>query len=79
MVSTLEQMQVPNGTGPGVRSSTRTLLASRTRCNVQGAALVPPPNLVVLKTCHVLYFIPLINIGMSFCSSIWRLYVVLSF
>ena len=34
MVSTLEQMQVPNGTGPGVRRSNRPLLASRTRCNV---------------------------------------------
>ena len=34
MVSTLEQMQVPNGTGPGVRRSKRPLLASRTRCNV---------------------------------------------
>ena len=30
----LEQMQVPNGTGPGVRRSKRPLLASRTRCNV---------------------------------------------
>ena len=30
MVSTLEQMQVPNGTGPGVRRSKRPLLASRT-------------------------------------------------
>ena len=29
MVSTLEQMQVPNGTGPGVRRSTRPLWASR--------------------------------------------------
>ena len=27
-------MQVPNGTGPGVRMSKRPLLASRTRCNV---------------------------------------------
>ena len=36
MVSTLEQMQVPNGTGPGVRRSKRPLLASRTRCNVYG-------------------------------------------
>ena len=27
-------MQVPNGTGPGVRRSKRPLLASRTRCNV---------------------------------------------
>ena len=27
-------MQVPNGTGPGVRRSMRPLLASRTRCNV---------------------------------------------
>ena len=26
-------MQVPNGTGPGVRRSKRPLLASRTRCN----------------------------------------------
>ena len=34
MVSTLEQMQVPNGTGPGVRRSKRPLLANRTRCNV---------------------------------------------
>ena len=34
MVSTLEQMQVPNGTGPGVRRSKRPLLVSRTRCNV---------------------------------------------
>ena len=29
----LEQMQVPNGTGPGVRRSKRPLLASHTRCN----------------------------------------------
>ena len=35
MVSTLEQMQIPNGTGTGVRRSKRPLLASRTRCNVQ--------------------------------------------
>ena len=28
MVSTLEQMQVPNGTGPGIRRSKRPLLAS---------------------------------------------------
>ena len=34
MVSTLEQMQVPNGTEPGVRGSKSPLLASRTRCNV---------------------------------------------
>ena len=34
MVSTLEQMQVPNGTGPGVGRTKRPLLASRTRCNV---------------------------------------------
>ena len=27
-------MQVPNGTGPGVRRSKRPLLANRTRCNV---------------------------------------------
>ena len=33
-VSILEQMQVPNGAGPGVRRSKRPLLASRTRCNV---------------------------------------------
>ena len=32
MVSTLEQMQVPKGTGPGVRRSKRPLLGSRTRC-----------------------------------------------
>ena len=34
MVLTLEQMQVPNGTGPGVLMSKRPLFASRTRCNV---------------------------------------------
>ena len=34
MVSLLEQMQIPNGTGPGVRRSKSPLLASRTRCNV---------------------------------------------
>ena len=34
MASTLEKMQVPNGTEPGVRRSKRPLLASRTRCNV---------------------------------------------
>ena len=34
MVSTLEQMQIPNETGPGVWRSKRPLLASRTRCNV---------------------------------------------
>ena len=32
MASTLEQMQVPNGTGPGVRRSKHDLLASRIRC-----------------------------------------------
>ena len=34
MVSTLEQMLVPNGTGPGVWRSKRSRLASRTRCNI---------------------------------------------
>ena len=34
MVFALAQMQVPNGTGPGVRRSKRPLLASHTRCNV---------------------------------------------
>ena len=33
MVSTLEQMQVPNETGPGGVRSKRPLLAHRTRCN----------------------------------------------
>ena len=33
MVS-LEQMKVPNGTGPGVQMSKRPLLASRNSCNV---------------------------------------------
>ena len=33
MVSTLEQKQVPHGTGPGVRRSKRPLLASRILCN----------------------------------------------
>ena len=32
MVSTLEQMQVPNGTRQGIRRSKRPLLASRTHC-----------------------------------------------
>ena len=34
IVSTLEQMQVPNGTGPGARRRKRPLLASCTRCHV---------------------------------------------
>ena len=42
MVSTLEQMQVQNGTGPGDRRSKCPLLASRTRCNV----LWKPPKFV---------------------------------
>ena len=40
MVSTLEQMQVQNGTGPGFRRSNRPLFASRTCFNV----LWKPPN-----------------------------------
>ena len=40
MVSTLQKMQAPNGTGPGVRGSKRPLLASCTRCNV----LLKPPK-----------------------------------
>ena len=32
MVSTLDKMQVPNGSKPGVRRSKRPLLASRIRC-----------------------------------------------
>ena len=32
VVSTLEQMHIPNGTWPGVRRSKRPLLASRARC-----------------------------------------------
>ena len=44
MVSTLEQIQVPNGTGPSVRRSKRPLLASRTRCNVP---LKPLRNLAI--------------------------------
>ena len=43
MVSTLEQMQVPNGTGPGVRRSKRPLLTSSIRCN----GLWKPLNLVI--------------------------------
>ena len=30
----IRTMQIPNGTGPGVRRSERPLLASHTRCNV---------------------------------------------
>ena len=32
VVSTKEHMQIPNGTGPGVRRSKRPLLACHTRC-----------------------------------------------
>ena len=53
MVSTLEQMQVPNGTGPGVRRSKRPLLASRTRCNV----LWKPPKFGnKVKICNKVKF-----------------------
>ena len=41
MNSTLEQMQVPNGTGQGVQRSKRPLLATDTHCNV----LWKPPEL----------------------------------
>ena len=44
MVSTLEQMQVPNGTGPGVRRSKRPLLASRTRCTVVWSKIEKVPR-----------------------------------
>ena len=46
MVSTLEQMQVPNGTGLSFRRSKRPLLASRTRCNV----LWKPPLVIRSKS-----------------------------
>ena len=46
MVSTLEQMQVPNNTGPGVQMRKRPRLASRTRCNV----LWKLPKLIRLKS-----------------------------
>ena len=53
MVSTLEQMQVPNGTGPGVRRSKRLLLASRTRCHV----LWKPPKIGnKVKICNKVKF-----------------------
>ena len=45
MVSTLEQMLVPNESGPDVRRSKRPLLASRTRCNV----LWKPPKFGNIK------------------------------
>ena len=32
VVSTKEHLQIPNGTGPGVRRSRRSLLACHTRC-----------------------------------------------
>ena len=53
MVSKLEQMQVPNGTGPGVRRSKRPLLASRTRCNV----LWKPPKFgIKVKIGNIVQF-----------------------
>ena len=52
MVSTLEPMQVPNGTGPGVRRSKRPLLASRTRCNV----LMKPPKFSKLLLYALFYY-----------------------
>ena len=59
MVSTLEQMQVPNGTGPGVRGSKRPLLASRTRCNV----LWKPPELfnLVIRSKPIIRSISVIS------------------
>ena len=47
MVSKLEQMQVPNGTRPGVRRSKRPLLASRDRCNVLRSKLVKMSSSVI--------------------------------
>ena len=51
----IEQMQVPNGTGPGVRRSKLPLLASRIRCNV----LWKPPkfgNTCKVKICNKVQF-----------------------
>ena len=53
MVSTLEQMQVPNGTGLGVRRSKRPLVASRTRCN---ALWIPPKLGNKVKICIKVQF-----------------------
>ena len=47
----IEQMQVPNGTGPGVRRSKRPLFASRTRCNVLWK---PPKSKSVIKSSSVI-------------------------
>ena len=75
MVSTLEQTQVPNGTGPGVRRSKRPLLASRTRCNV----LLKPQNSVI-RSKSVLKSSSVINSQIGVMSDQLRvsLYMVMS-
>ena len=54
MVTTLEQMQVPIGTGSGVRRSKRPVLTSRIRCN----AIWKPP-----KFCNKVKFGNKIQVG----------------
>ena len=51
-------MQVPNGTGPGVRRSKRPLLASRTRCNVLWKQARPSSvlNSIKSKPIHIQKF-----------------------
>ena len=66
MVSTLEQMQVPNGTGPGVRRSKRPLLASRTRLSLLPKLLV---NTYQVRSFVVLNSIAYSKLGAMRCGS----------
>ena len=61
-------MQVPNGTGPGVRRSKRTLLASCNRCN----ALWKPPKFII-RSISVIKSSSVISLQIGVMSDPWRL------
>ena len=75
MVSTLEQMQIPNGTGPGFRRSKRPLLASCTRVNVQWK---PPQFGDKVKIGNKIHFVISSQIGVMSGQLRASLYMVMS-
>ena len=74
MVSTLEQLQVQNGTGPGVRRSKRPLLASHTRCRCH---METSRNKVVTSKT-VIRSSSATRSRLSELSDQWRVFVIMS-
>ena len=81
MVSTLEQTQVPNGTGPDVRRSKRPLLASRTHKKLSIlslALLLPFTELWEVSMDHLgwLYYAKMLTLLETWSRPIWFLQVL---